>query len=254
MTLDADLKPLIADFCRLVRGAERGVALTGAGISTESGIPDFRSPGGLWSKNMPIHYGDFISSAEMRAEAWRRKFVLDDATAGAKPNVAHYALARLAEEGKLSAIVTQNIDGLHLAAGTPEDRLIEIHGNGTYARCLSCRQRYELNWVRERFEASGQSPLCEECGGYVKSGTISFGQAMPEEEMRRAERLAEDADVFLALGASLVVFPAAALPLIAKRNGAKLIVVNREPTDMDAVADLVIHGSLGVLFATFQQQ
>jgi NAD-dependent deacetylase len=122
MDLDADLKPLIADFRRLVRGAERGVALTGAGISTESGIPDFRSPGGLWSKNMPIHYGDFISSAEMRAEAWRRKFVLDDATAGAKPNAAHYALASLAKEGKLSAVITQNIDGLHLAAGTPADR------------------------------------------------------------------------------------------------------------------------------------
>ncbi len=254
MDLDADLKPLIAEFRRLVRGAERGVALTGAGISTESGIPDFRSPGGLWSKNMPIHYGDFISSAEMRAEAWRRKFVLDDATAGAKPNVAHYALARLAEEGNLSAVITQNIDGLHLAAGTPEDRLIEIHGNGTYARCLSCGQKYELKWVRERFEASGQSPLCEGCGGYVKSGTISFGQAMPEEEMRRAERLAQNADVFLALGSSLVVFPAAALPLIAKRSGAALVVVNREPTDMDGVADLVIHSSLGVLFATFQQQ
>jgi NAD-dependent deacetylase len=254
MDLDADLKPLIAEFRRLVRGAERGVALTGAGISTESGIPDFRSPGGLWSKNMPIHYGDFISSAEMRTEAWRRKFVLDDATAGAKPNIAHYALARLAEEGKLSAVVTQNIDGLHLAAGTPKDRLIEIHGNGTYARCLSCGQRYELKWVRERFEASGQSPLCEGCGGYVKSGTISFGQAMPEEEMRRAERLAQNADVFLALGSSLVVFPAAALPLIAKRSGATLVVVNREPTDMDGVADLVIHSSLGVVFATFQQQ
>jgi NAD-dependent deacetylase len=254
MTLDGDLKPLFSEFVRLVRGAKRGVALTGAGISTESGIPDFRSPGGLWSKNMPIHYGDFISSAEMRAEAWRRKFVLDDATAGAKPNIAHEVLAQLVEEGKLSAIVTQNVDGLHIAAGTPEDRLIEIHGNGTYAKCLSCRQRYELNWVRERFEASGQSPSCEQCGGHVKSATVSFGQAMPEEETRRAERLAADADLFLALGSSLVVFPAAALPLIAKRNGATLVVVNREPTDMDSMADLVIHGSLGVLFATFQQQ
>jgi NAD-dependent deacetylase len=254
MTLDADLKPLVEEFRRLVSGANRGVALTGAGLSTESGIPDFRSPGGLWSKNMPIRYGDFISSPEMRAEAWRRKFVLDDAISGAQPNVAHHALARLVEEGRLSAIVTQNIDGLHLAAGTPQDRLIEIHGNGTYAKCLSCRQRYELNWVRERFEASGQSPDCEECGGLVKSGTISFGQAMPEEEMRRAETLAEDADLFLALGSSLVVFPAAALPLIAKQNGATLVVVNREPTDMDSFADLIIHGSLGAVFATFQQQ
>jgi NAD-dependent deacetylase len=254
MTSEADLNPLIAELQRLVRGAKRGVALTGAGISTESGIPDFRSPGGLWSQNMPIHYGDFISSAEMRAEAWRRKFVLDDATKGVTPNSAHYALARLVEEGHLSAVVTQNIDGLHLAAGTPEDRLIEIHGNGTYAKCLDCDCRYGLDWVRERYEATKQSPLCEACGGYVKSGTVSFGQAMPAEKLRRAEALAADADVFLALGSSLVVFPAAALPLIAKRSGAILIVVNREPTDMDAVADLVIHASLGVVFETFQQR
>jgi NAD-dependent deacetylase len=230
------------------------VALTGAGISTESGIPDFRSPGGLWSQNMPIHYDDFVSSAEMRAEAWRRKFVLDDATQGVVPNIAHHVLARLAEEGRLEAVVTQNIDGLHLAAGTPRDRLIEIHGNGTYAKCLSCNRRYELGWVRKRYEATGQSPPCEECGGHVKSGTISFGQAMPFEETRRAEELSMQADVFLALGSSLVVYPAAALPLIAKRNGAILIVVNREPTPMDEFADLLIHSSLGVVFETFQQQ
>lgn len=254
MSSGGDLKPLIAEFRRLVRGARRGVALTGAGISTESGIPDFRSPGGLWTNNMPIQFGDFLASAEMRAEAWRRKFVLDDATRGVKPNVAHHELARLAEEGHLAAVVTQNIDGLHLAAGTPPGKLIELHGNGTYARCLSCSRRFELNWVRERFDATGQSPPCEDCGGHVKSATVSFGQAMPFEEMRRAEQLAAEADVFLALGSSLVVFPAAALPLIAKRNGAILIVVNREPTEVDAVADLVIHTSLSVVFETFQQQ
>ncbi|BCJ90801.1 NAD-dependent protein deacetylase 1 [Terrihabitans soli] len=202
---------------------------------------------------MPIHYDDFISSEEMRAEAWRRKFVLDDATKGVKPNLAHHALVKLTEQGHLAAVVTQNIDGLHLAAGMPEDRLIEIHGNGTYAKCLSCDCRYNLNWVRERYEATKQSPLCEAGGGYVKSATISFGQAMPFEKMRRAEQLAAQADVFLALGSSLVVYPAAALPVIAKRNGAVLVIVNREPTELDAIADVLISGNLGDVFATFQQ-
>jgi NAD-dependent deacetylase len=254
MTSDADLKPLIGEFTRIVRAAKKGVALTGAGISTESGFPDFRSPGGLWTKNMPIPLPDFLSSAEVRAESWRRKFVLDDATCGCKPNISHYALARLAESGGFAGIVTQNTDGLHLAAGTPRDKLVELHGNGTYARCLSCARRYELNWVREHFDRTAQSPHCENCGGYVRQATIAFGQAMPVDEMRKAEQMAADADVFLALGSSLVVYPAAALPLIAKRNGATLIVINREPTDLDSVADLVIHGALGVVFATFQQQ
>ena len=226
-----DLKSRIDELLLLLRHAARGVALTGAGISTESGIPDFRSPGGLWSKNMPIAFDDFVASAEMRAEAWRRKFALEDATRGAAPNVAHRALARLAERGNLSLIVTQNIDGLHGAAGTPPERLVEIHGNGTYATCLSCDQRYELDWVREALSRRrGAAPDCEECGGPVKSATISFGQAMPAEAMRRAERAAIQADIFLALGSSLVVYPAAALPVIAKRNGATLVIVNREPT------------------------
>jgi NAD-dependent deacetylase len=253
MTSEADLKSQIDELRRLVFSAKRGVALTGAGISTESGIPDFRSPGGLWSQNMPIPYDDFISSEEMRAEAWRRKFVLDDATKGVQPNIAHYALARLVEAGHLSAVVTQNIDGLHLAAGTPDDRLIEIHGNGTYAKCLTCDCRYELNWVRERYEATKQSPLCEACGGFVKSGTVSFGQAMPAEKLRRAEQLAADADLFLALGSSLVVYPAASLPVIAKRSGAILVIVNNQPTDIDPIADVLISCNLGHVFATFQQ-
>lgn len=253
MTSEGDLKAQIEELRRLVLSARRCVALTGAGISTESGIPDFRSPGGLWSQNMPIHYDDFISSPEMRAEAWRRKFVFDDATKGVKPNAAHHALAHLAGQGHLEAVITQNIDGLHLAAGTPEDRLIEIHGNGTYAKCLSCECRYELNWVRERYEATKQSPLCEDCGGFVKSGTISFGQALPFDKLRRAEQLAAEADLFLALGSSLVVYPAAALPVVAKRHGAVLVIVNREPTGLDAIADVVISGHLGEVFATFQQ-
>jgi NAD-dependent deacetylase len=248
-----DLKSRVDELMAMLRDATCGVALTGAGISTESGIPDFRSPGGLWSKNMPIPFGDFLASAEMRAEAWRRKFALDDATRGAAPNVTHRALARFAEQGNLSLIVTQNIDGLHGAAGTPPDRLVEIHGNGTFATCLSCGQRYELGWVRERFERSGSAPDCEECGGPVKSATISFGQAMPAEAMRRAERAATQADVFLALGSSLVVYPAAALPVVAKRNGATLVIVNREPTEMDELADLVIRANLGRVFEAFPQ-
>lgn len=203
---------------------------------------------------MPIPLPDFLSSPEVRAESWRRKFVLDDATRDCKPNIAHHVLAHLAHTGTLSAVVTQNIDGLHLAAGTPADRLIELHGNGSYAKCLSCGLRYELSRVREHFDRTGESPSCEKCDGFIRQATVAFGQAMPQDAMRRAEQLAKSADVFLALGSSLVVYPAASLPVIAKRNGAKLIVVNREPTDIDELADLVIHTSLGVVFETFQQQ
>lgn len=254
MSLDADLKSQIEEFRSIVRGAKRGVALTGAGVSTESGFPDFRSPGGLWTKNMPIPLPDFLSSAEIRAESWRRKFVLDDATRECRPNITHYALASLVTTGGFAAVITQNTDGLHIEAGTPRDKLIELHGNGTYAKCLSCSRRHELNWVREHFDRTGQSPHCEKCGGFVRQATVAFGQAMPVEETRRAEELAANADVFVCLGSSLVVFPAAALPLIAKRNGATLIVINREPTDVDSLADLTIHAPLGVVFATFQQQ
>ncbi|MGA0530750.1 SIR2 family NAD-dependent protein deacylase [Hansschlegelia sp. KR7-227] len=249
MERDDDRK--VARFAELVGRARSGVAFTGAGISTGSGIPDFRSPGGLWSRNRPIDFADFVRSAEMRREAWRRKFAIDDATRGAAPNAAHRAVARLAANGALAAVVTQNIDGLHGASGVPEDRLIELHGNGTYAACLDCEERHELEDLRAAFDATGDPPRCRRCGGVVKSATISFGQAMPVKAMARAQEAAEQADLFLVLGSSLVVYPAAALPVAAKRAGATLVIANREPTELDPFADLVLRGDLVELLAPF---
>ena len=164
---------------QMIDAARRVVVFTGAGISTESGIPDFRSPGGLWTKMAPIDFGDFIRSAEIRREAWRRKFEIDKTIARAEPNKGHMAIARLVDIGKVSHVITQNIDNLHQLSGVPAEKIIELHGNGTYAKCLDCGLRYELEEVRVLFEASGEAPNCRACGGIVKSATISFGQAMP---------------------------------------------------------------------------
>jgi NAD-dependent deacetylase len=221
------------------------VAFTGAGISTESGVPDFRSAGSPWMVNKPIPFQAFVKSREARAEAWRRKFAMDDHYAGATPNAGHRALARLVGQGRAPAIITQNIDGLHQASGVPDDRVIELHGNGTYATCLACGRRHELAEIRPAFEATGEPPDCAACGGPVKSATISFGQAMPQDKMIRAQQLALEAELFLVVGSSLVVYPAATLPVIAKRQEATLIIVNREPTELDAIADLVVRAEIG---------
>jgi NAD-dependent deacetylase len=221
------------------------VAFTGAGISTESGVPDFRSAGSPWMVNKPIPFEAFVRSREVRAEAWRRKFAMDDHYAGAAPNAGHRALARLVGQGRAPAIITQNIDGLHQASGVPDDRVIELHGNGTYATCLACGRRHELAEIRPAFEATGEPPDCAACGGPVKSATISFGQAMPQDKMIRAQQLALETELFLVLGSSLVVYPAATLPVIAKRREATLVIVNREPTELDAIADLVVRAEIG---------
>lgn len=231
----------------LIDSSTRIVAFTGAGISTECGIPDFRSPGGIWTKNMPIEFSDFVASADMRKEAWRRKFRLDDEFSSATPGRGHRALAHLVHTGRASHIITQNIDNLHQASGVTPEQVIELHGNGTYAKCLDCSERHELDWVRVRFEDTGEPPDCAACGGLVKSATISFGQSMPQHEMTRAEAATLDCDLFLAIGSSLVVFPAAGFPLKARQNGAKLVIINRDETDMDAYADLVVHEDIGTV-------
>jgi NAD-dependent deacetylase len=243
---EAELKTATDDLASLFRQSSRAVAFTGAGISTESGIPDFRSPGGLWTQNKPIPFQAFMQSREARAEAWRRKFTMDDSYRGAAPARGHLALAAMIRAGHLSGIITQNIDNLHQDAGTPDPHLIEIHGNGTYATCLACGRRHELSWVRQRFEASGgEPPDCEACGGPVKSATISFGQAMPEAKMRQAAAWSTDCDLFLAIGSSLVVYPAAGLPLAARESGAQLVIINREETPLDEAAHLVIRADIG---------
>ena len=235
----------VDDLERMIAEAECMVAFTGAGISTESGIPDYRSPGGIWTKFRPIDFGDFMASAEARRETWRRKFASHETLQKATPNAGHRALARLVEQGRMAAVVTQNIDGLHQASGMPDDKVIELHGNATYAACLDCRKRYELDWVREIFAVDERLPICTACGGIIKTATISFGQSMPEAEMERAREVTLAADLFIVLGSSLVVYPAAGFPIMAKRNGSRLVIVNREPTDQDELADLVINAEIG---------
>ena len=231
---------------RLFAAATRAVAFTGAGISTESGIPDFRSPGGVWSTMKPIYFQDFVASRAMRREAWTRVFNRTAGWTGASPNAGHRAVAKLVSAGKVSAVITQNVDNLHQDSGVPGARVIELHGNASYAKCLDCARRFEIDTLRPRWEADDDI-VCAACGGLIKTATISFGQPMPELEMRLAVEQALACDLFVVLGSSLVVYPAASLPLTAKRNGAKLVIVNREPTEMDEAADLVLHAEIGPL-------
>ncbi len=234
----------------MIAAARVIVPFTGAGISTECGIPDFRSPGGLWSKNIPIPFDAFMRSQEMRNESWRRRFAMEESFAQAAPGRGHRALAVLYAAGKTPAVITQNIDNLHQDSGIAAADVVELHGNTTYARCMGCGARHELEWVRTRFDAEGGvAPGCANCGGPVKTATIAFGQAMPEAEMARAAQLARSCDLFLAIGSSLVVWPAAGFPLMAKKSGAALVILNREPTDMDRDADLVINEDIGDVLA-----
>jgi NAD-dependent deacetylase len=241
----SDANAARAELARLIADARRLVVFTGAGISTESGIPDFRSPGGVWSRMKPIYFQEFVSSEDKRREAWSRAFSGRAGWVGREPNAGHHAVARLVAQGKCAAVITQNVDNLHQASGVPADQVIELHGNASYATCLECGLRHELDALKALYEATGDLPACRACGGVVKTATISFGQAMPAEPMARAEAETLACDLFLVLGSSLVVYPAAGFPLLAKRNGARLAIVNREPTELDPYADLVLHDEIG---------
>jgi NAD-dependent deacetylase len=247
-----DIETAVFELRARLQAANVVLPFTGAGISTECGIPDFRSPAGLWARNRPIPFDEFVASSEMRAESWRRRFAMETEFAAAKPGRGHVALASLYRAGKVPAVVTQNIDNLHQSSGIAEEHVIELHGNTTYALCLACGKRYELPWVKQQFTATGgQAPDCTDCGGAIKSATVSFGQAMPEPAMRRAEELALACDLFLAVGSSLVVWPAAGFPLLARRNGASLVIINRDATEFDGIADLVIRDDIGSVLAPF---
>ena len=240
--LDDSVEKLAA----LLADAQRIVFFTGAGISTESGIPDFRSPGtGLWNQIKPIQFQDFISSEEIRTESWRRRFTGERLMENAQPNKGHLSVARLVEEGRCLAVITQNVDNLHQDAGVPKEQVIELHGNASYATCLSCGIRYELGDLERQFKQLGRVEPCGRCGGIIKSATISFGQAMPEQAMQRAQAATEACDLMVVAGSSLVVYPAAGFPEHAKRLGAKLAIVNREETPLDALADLVVREEIG---------
>ena len=235
-----------ATLSNLLDEAERVTVFTGAGISTECGVPDFRSPNSPWTRFKPIDFDMFMADPLMREEAWRRKFAMDDLYAHARPGRGHRALAGLLGSGKAGAIITQNIDNLHQASGVEPDRIIELHGNGSYATCVSCGLRYELRDIRAEYERTGAAPQCT-CGGPVKSATISFGQSMPREPMRRAQEETIACDLFLAIGSSLVVYPAAGFPQMAAENGATLVIVNGESTPLDGIADLVLRGDIGAI-------
>jgi len=229
-----------------IDAAERVVIFSGAGISTQSGIPDFRSPGGVWSQMKPIYFQDFIASRAARREAWNRVFNRTAGWTGKAPNEGHYACAQLVRSGKVSSVITQNVDNLHQESGVAEHQVIELHGNASYAKCLQCDAQYAYETLQPQWEAD-QDLVCTACSGLVKSATISFGQAMPEDKMRQAEAQACACDLMLVLGSSLAVYPAANIPLIAKQNGAKYIIVNREPTEQDIYADLVLNEEIGPL-------
>jgi NAD-dependent deacetylase len=234
-----------AGLSRLVAEATNICVLTGAGISTESGIPDFRSPGGIWSKYRIIQYPEFMASEAARLEDWRRRFDMRDALGIVKPNGGHRWIADLVASGKCPAVVTQNVDGLHQESGIAADRVVEIHGNARHAVCTACGLRHEIAQCRAMLESTGKAPACEKCGGIVKSAVVMFGEAMPQDVFARAVDLARGCDLLLAIGTSLVVHPAAMLPIHALRAGAQLAILNREATEIDSLADLVIHDEIG---------
>ncbi len=224
--------------------AGRNVVFTGAGISTESGIPDFRSQGGIWDKYQPVYFDDFMSSKAARIEYWRRKSELFHDLAQAEPNPAHLSLVRLYEMGLLEAVITQNIDGLHQQAGLPDEKVIELHGNTRRVRCMSCRKISSIHEAQQRVEAGDLAPECE-CGGYLKPDTISFGQGMPVEAVQQATVLSQTCDFFLVVGSTLLVQPAALMPPYAKQYGAFLAIVNLSETPCDQISDVLIRDKAG---------
>ena len=230
----------------MIDAAERIVIFTGAGISTESGIPDFRSPGtGLWNKIKPIEFQDFVASDDVRQESWRRRFSGDRSMENAVPNNGHRAVAQLVKAGKATAVITQNVDNLHQDSGVEDRNIIELHGNAQYAKCLSCETRYELDDLEDQYKQRGRIDPCRQCNGIIKSATISFGQAMPVTAMERARHETSTCDLFIVIGSSLVVYPAAGFPEYAKQLGARLAIVNREETPLDYLADVTVHEEIG---------
>lgn len=233
----------LIEFGKLVRNARRGVAFTGAGISTESGIPDFRGPNGVWNTETPVYYQDFMASREARIRAWERGVRMHHRCGAAKPNDGHLVITELQRRGHLAAVVTQNIDGLHRDAGN--ENVIELHGTNRYAACQHCRKEWPTSEIVARVEQGDPAPDCDACGGPIKARTISFGQAMPEKEMRLATEATMRADLYVAIGSSLVVEPAASFPRLAKQSGASLVIINNQETPLDDIADIVIREPIG---------
>jgi NAD-dependent deacetylase len=231
-----------------LRKSRQVVFFTGAGISTESGVPDFRSPGGVWTRYQPVYFQDFLSSAEARDRHWRLKKETHELYKSVKPNLGHISIAEFEKRGRLLGLITQNIDGLHGMAGVSADKIVELHGTDRVIGCLGCGERFEPEPIYASLSDQFVAPTCDKCGGYLKSATVSFGQAMPAEAMERAQRWTEQAEIFIVLGSSLQVQPAASFPLIAKRNGSLLAIINRDPTPLDRLADFTHQGAIGKFF------
>jgi NAD-dependent deacetylase len=249
---DAGLVTQLEPVAKLLAPSRRMVVFTGAGISTESGIPDYRGPDGVWQTNRIPTAASVPKDAAAREERWQQHRERYPKLQARTPNAGHLAITSLERHRRVKAIITQNIDGLHESSGVAPDKIVELHGNGTYAACLDCSSRHELSEIRRYFERTETPPACE-CGGFIKSATISFGQAMPQHAMRRAREATLRCDLFIAIGSSLVVYPAAGFPVAAKENGAALVILNREPTPLDDCADLVLRGDIGDVLAPFER-
>jgi len=241
----------IEQVAQWITTSKRVVVFSGAGLSTESGIPDFRSPGGVWDRYNPedFYFQNFLASESSREKYWQMATEMYEPMKRAQPNLAHLAIAEMERLGKLDCVITQNIDGLHVKSGNSEEKVIQLHGTAMVVSCLSCGKRYDRDEVQERLKKGVKAPCCDECGGPLKPATISFGQSMPERETEEAYHRSSLSDLFIVIGSSLVVQPAASMPLVAKRNGAKLVIINRDPTPYDNMADMVIHGQAGPIMA-----
>lgn len=235
----------LEEFASRIRQSREIVVFTGAGISTESGVPDFRSPGGIWTRYTPITFSEYLSSEEARIRAWKRRKESHELYRNAKPNLGHYFVQTLHQKGKLLGLITQNVDGLHGEAGVPEEKIVELHGTNRKIICLNCGKSFDPDEVIKSLVGDFSSPVCDECGGILKSATISFGQPMPPEAMLRAQELSRRARIFIVMGSSLQVQPAASFPVLAKQNDALLAIINRDPTPLDRMANFVHHGEIG---------
>lgn len=238
----------LGEFAARLRRSSALVFFTGAGISTESGVPDFRSPGGVWTKYQPVLFQDFLASESARVQHWQLKKATYELFKTVQPNLAHYAIRDFEKRGQLLGLITQNIDGLHKLAGSSDEKLVELHGTDRLVTCLDCGARYQPADFYEAWHDGLPTPTCAGCGGFLKSANVSFGQSMPAEAMRRAQAWSEQADIFVVVGSSLQVQPAAGFPVIAKRSGALLAIVNRDPTPLDDLADFVHNGAIGEFF------
>ena len=246
----------IEQIAQWITESKRTVAFSGAGLSTESGIPDFRSPGGVWDRYNPedFNFQNFLASEASREKYWQMATEMYEPMKKAQPNLAHLAIAEMEKLGKLDCVITQNIDGLHFKAGNSEEKVIQLHGTAIYVSCLNCGKKYDRDGIQERLRKGLKVPYCDDCHGPLKPATISFGQSMPERETQEAYHRSSLCDLFIVIGSSLVVQPAASMPLVAKRNGAKLVIINRDPTPYDDMADSVIHGQAGPTMASIMEK